>query len=113
MNLDYLGLGRRIRYFRKALKLTQEDLAGMAKISLSFLGHIERGSRKASIETLLSIAVALNVSMDVLLMDSRQVDITDTVSESILLKLQNSLSHAIAELNDSMLLIAKDAGRQH
>lgn len=68
--MDYVSLGRRIRKERKSHHLTQEKLAERVGISLSFLGHIERGSRKASIETLVSIANALNASLDGLLQES-------------------------------------------
>ena len=39
----------------------------MADISLSFLGHIERGTRKLSVETLCRLAKALHCSFDALL----------------------------------------------
>lgn len=68
--MDYVGLGRRLRAERKRHRMTQEDLAEKVGISLSFLGHIERGSRKASIETLVNIANALEISLDYLLEDS-------------------------------------------
>lgn len=68
--MDYQGLGRRIRKQRKLMHLTQEALAEKAGISLSFLGHIERGTRKASIETLVNIANALVIPLDDMLQDS-------------------------------------------
>ena len=68
--MDYISLGRRIRKERKTNHLTQEALAEKVGISLSFLGHIERGSRKASVETLVSFANSLHVSLDSLLQDS-------------------------------------------
>lgn len=68
--MDYVALGKRIRSERKVRKHTQEELSEMVGISLSFLGHIERGSRKASIETLIRIANTLNISIDYLLQDS-------------------------------------------
>ena len=68
--MDYKELGIQIRAQRKHFRLTQEELAEQAGISLSFLGHIERGSRKASIETLVSLANALNISTDTLLQGS-------------------------------------------
>ena len=68
--MDYIGLGRRIRMQRKLQGLTQKTLAERAGISLPFYGHIERGTRKASLETLVGIANALHVSLDMLLQDS-------------------------------------------
>jgi len=66
----YQGLGKRIRQQRKLLQMTQEKLAEEAGISLSFLGHIERGTRKASLDTLVRLCNALQVSPQLLLQDS-------------------------------------------
>ena len=68
--MNYEMLGRRIRACRKNLHLTQEQLSEMAGISLSFLGHIERGSRKASLETIIALCNALHVSPTYLLQES-------------------------------------------
>ncbi len=65
--MDYSSLGARIRRERILRGWTQEQLAEKANISLSFLGHIERGTRKASLETLVALANVLNASVDELL----------------------------------------------
>lgn len=65
--MDYVAMGKRVRTRRKELGLKQEELAARVGISASFFGHIERGSRVASIETLVSMANALNTSADYLL----------------------------------------------
>lgn len=54
--------GQRIRMLRERKRLTQEQLAGRAEVSTSFLGHIERGTRVASVETLLRLCAALDVT---------------------------------------------------
>lgn len=53
--------GKGIRERRLAQKLTQEDLGELAGIHYTFLGHIERGNKVPSLETLLRIAKALRV----------------------------------------------------
>ena len=68
--MKYEELGRRIRQQRVLAQLTQEKLAEQAGISLSFLGHLERGTRKASLETLVNICNALKISPNILLQDS-------------------------------------------
>lgn len=65
--VDYVLLGKRVRIRRQALGITQERLAEMVDISPSFIGHIERGTRKLSVETLYSLCVALGVSADYLM----------------------------------------------
>ena len=67
MDEFYVEICRRIRRLRKRRRWTQAELAERADISTSFLGHIERGSRKLSVETLNRIALALNCSADALL----------------------------------------------
>jgi transcriptional regulator with XRE-family HTH domain len=62
--IDYIELGKRIRAERRKQDLTQEKLAEMADISDSFLGHIERGGRTLSIETLAKLANVLNLSIE-------------------------------------------------
>ena len=63
-NINYVNLGEKIKSTRKERGYTQEKLAEICDISTGFLGHIERGTRK------LSIATVLNVSIDYLLIDS-------------------------------------------
>jgi len=65
--MDYVDLGARIRQRRIQKGWTQEALAKEIGMSTSFMGHIERGSRKASLETLVQIANAMSVSLDELL----------------------------------------------
>lgn len=65
--MDYVQLGKRVRIRRNILELTQEELAERIGVSTSFIGHIERGSRKLSVETLYAICKALETSADFLL----------------------------------------------
>ena len=66
---DYASLGRRIRKARKEKNLTQEKLAEACNLSTAHIGHIERGTRALSIESLIIISQVLNVSTDYLLLD--------------------------------------------
>ena len=65
--MDYVQLGKRVRIRRNVLELTQEGLAEKIGVSTSFIGHIERGSRKLSIETLYALCKALDTSADFLI----------------------------------------------
>ena len=55
-------LGVRIRQFRKKKGLTQEVLALNSGINVSFLGDVERGIKKPSIESLEKLLKALGVT---------------------------------------------------
>ena len=65
--LDYEMIGKRIRQTRKAKGWTQEILAEKCGISLSFMGHIERGTRSMSLETFAGICDVLEAGADELL----------------------------------------------
>lgn len=70
--LDYIALGNRIKQVRERNGLTQEKLGEACSISASHIGHIERGTRIPSIDSLYKISCALNVSMDFLIFDSTE-----------------------------------------
>lgn len=63
-NVDYKELGKRIRAERRKQNLTQEKLAEIAGISDSFMGHIERGGRTLSIETLVKLSNSLKLNIE-------------------------------------------------
>lgn len=73
MALDYAAIGWRVREMRMKANLTQEKLAELSGISPSFVGHIERGEKKASLETMVHIAAVLNTTTDYLLTGIKQV----------------------------------------
>jgi len=100
--MNYSALGKRIRYHRRLMHFTQEQLAERAGVSLSFIGHIERGSRKASLDTLVAISNALNVSPALLLQDSLICEVTIPSPETTKRKqdLINEISRVILENYD-------------
>jgi transcriptional regulator with XRE-family HTH domain len=81
--MDYSSLGNKIKMRRLELNLTQEKLAEKANITTSFLGHIERAERRLSIDTLVSIANVLNISVDYLLSDSLSYNESNESAETI------------------------------
>ena len=75
-------VGARLSGRRRALRLTQEQLSERAGISVSFLGHIERGTRIPSLETIARLSLALNCSTDYLLLGARLTE-SDHVNMAI------------------------------
>lgn len=65
--MDYKAIGKRVRLRRQIMELTQEQLAEKIGVCTSFIGHIERGTRKLSVETLYALCKALGTSSDFLL----------------------------------------------
>ena len=66
--LDYRAIGLRVRGLRQQQELTQESLAELVGVSPSFVGHIERGEKKASLETMSRLAALLGTTMDYLVL---------------------------------------------
>ena len=60
-----IGLPFQIRALRKAKELTQEQLATKAQMAQPRIPEIERGKRSLNIDTLLRIASALDVALEV------------------------------------------------
>lgn len=65
--IDYKDLGMRIQKHRKQKGLTQQQLAELIGAATSNISHIERGTNKVSLPSLVKIADALNVTLDQLL----------------------------------------------
>lgn len=67
--MNYYEIGQRIRKFRKACGLSQEELAEKVGISTTHMSHIETGNTKLSLAVFVDIANALSVQTDDLLHD--------------------------------------------
>lgn len=65
--IDYRQLGARVKETRLNRGLTQDSLAALADCNVSHISNIENCHTKVSLNTLLSIANALNTSIDSLL----------------------------------------------
>lgn len=61
--------GARLRQIRKAIKLSQEEVALRAGIDRSYFGAIERGEKNVSLINIHRIAEALGVGADELFGD--------------------------------------------
>lgn len=88
--MDYTALGKRIRDERLMQRLTLEKLAERTDKSINFIGQIERGEGKPSLETLVDIANALGVTVDSLLSDS--IKISDNSIDKEISVLLNNMS---------------------
>ena len=70
--IDYIQIGKRIRYYRIQLGLTQESLAFEIHTSAAYVSCIERGTKKPSLQKLVEIADILGISVEDLLSCSSQ-----------------------------------------
>lgn len=65
--MDYFQIGRQIRLARLQKNMTQTRLAEAADLSVSYISHVERGKKRVSLDALVRIAQALEVTLDQLL----------------------------------------------
>lgn len=65
--MEYKSIGKNIRKFRDESGITQEELAEMVCLSVSYMGAIERGEKLPKLKVFIDIANALKVSSDSLL----------------------------------------------
>ena len=64
--MDYVRMGQMLRQRRLECGLSQEQLADMARISPEMCDRIERGACRVELETLVRLAEALRLSVDML-----------------------------------------------
>lgn len=96
--MDYYKIGQRIRKYRKAHGLSQEELAEKVDISTTHMSHIETGNTKLSLPVLVEIATVLEVRTDDLLYDSHTV--TGTAMDEIAAVLDRCTAHEVRVISD-------------
>ena len=79
--MDFLALGARIKNKRLEKNLTQEQLAEKVDLSAVYIGQIERGERKMTIQTLVKLANVLETSIEELLSDSPEGNLNAKVND--------------------------------
>lgn len=60
-------LGRNLKTRRKHLRLTQECLGEKINLHYTYIGHIEKGRKSPSLETLVKLSKGLDTSLIILL----------------------------------------------
>ena len=62
--IDYLEVGKRIKYYRKKRGLTQEQLAFEIHTSAAYISNIERSIKKPSLKKIMQLSEILEISVD-------------------------------------------------
>ena len=68
--IDYQAVGQRIRYNRNKFGLTQEQLAEKIDVSVPHISRIENGTSQPSLQVLVDLCNALDITIDGLMQDS-------------------------------------------
>lgn len=72
MTIDYSAVGKRISLIRKQNGITQEQLAEKAELSNVYISHIENSRSIPSLETLMKLCSALDITPDEVLLGTKQ-----------------------------------------
>lgn len=96
--MSEINLGQRIREERQKLNLTQEKLAETINVTTTYIGQIERGERRPTLDTLINISNALGVSIDYLLQESI------TPASDNLMNLWIQLTHDLSDDEKEMII---------
>lgn len=98
-------IGSRIRYFRLMKELSQEKLALEAGINPAFLGHLERGLKSPTVDTLSKISSALNISLSELVKTEEENIENNAALDKINLSIKNlspeeanRVAHIVSEI---------------
>ena len=67
MFVDYSLIGQRIKEQRVKRKMTQEELAERANVTSGYISLVETARKKISLETLLEVCIALDITLNELL----------------------------------------------
>ena len=67
MGVDHIAMGKYLQRVRRSRGMTQNECAEAIHRSPAFYGHIERGTRRMSLDTFCELVTALGLSADELL----------------------------------------------
>ena len=98
-------LGQKVCMLRKAMGMTQEELAHRSGLTTAYVGLIERGKRNASLDTIYGLTYGLGVRMSDLMEFADDVERTklDADSELLLALFRGAEEHD----RKALLMIAK------
>lgn len=98
--LDYPSMAKKIKRARKAVNLTQEQLAEMIDISTNAVAKLENNFMTPSLQTLINIANVLDMDMDYLL----QREGTPSEIETSLDKFLNGLIRGLSPRDKDFII---------
>jgi transcriptional regulator with XRE-family HTH domain len=103
MIVDNLGFGKKVRALRNQKNLTLNEMAKMAKRSVSLLSQIETGKVSPSFSTMRIIADTLDISLSQLILDEEANEARDSslmeIRERKVLTTQGGVQHQLLSRN--------------
>lgn len=102
-------LGERVKEFRKIYNMSQKDLAAKTNLSVSYIQQIENNKKtNPSIETITSLANALNVDAFKLIGNGANSELYDNI---LLNDIHTELSKLIKSENEDVFMIGDIIGK--
>lgn len=77
-----MKIGEKLKQVRKNAKLTQRELAEKCSMSRSYLADLERDRYNPSIDTLQTIANALNISVNIFFEDDSNKNVEEKTAKA-------------------------------
>jgi len=112
LQIDYSIIGKRIADIRKKQRLTQSQLAEKADISNNYLSHIETAKSTPSLETLINLCTALNVTPNEVLLGTKTTE-KNYLNTDILDKLERCNTEQKQLIFDFInLILSKDYAKK-
>ncbi|MDO4293624.1 MAG: helix-turn-helix transcriptional regulator [Eubacteriales bacterium] len=105
--MDKKLFGKQLQQYRERAGYSQEALAERIECSTIFISYIERGEKSPSLDTLLKLANALDISIDLLFGRERKQHISEKMKdiEKQLTALPVSEQQKILDILDSVVSI--------
>lgn len=96
--INYTNVGNRIRAERECFGITREKFSELLQLSPYYVGQIERGERKMSIDTLINVSECLHISLDFLVYGSPDMFDEDSSLKSLINKCSDKESKVIEDV---------------
>lgn len=99
-----MAISQNIKFARIERSLTQEKVAELAGITAVYYCQIELGNKSPSLETLINIAEAMNISVDTLIYGARR----DSIFQDLLQLLEKCDTDTMAKLRKVVYTVADE-----
>ena len=105
--MDKKAFGKQLQRYRERAGYSQESLAEQIECSTIFISYIERGEKSPSLDTLIKLANALNISVDILLGRELKNYTSEKLKyiESRLKKLPSLEQQKVLDILDSVIAV--------
>ena len=108
--MNYDVIGKNIRKYRIAKKLSQQALAEKVDLSTTYIGMVERGEKTLSLEAFIAVVNALEVTADMLLSELIQsggYEVKNSLLNEKLMTVEESDRIKIYDVIDTMIKHSK------